>query len=211
MTQIVNDDKLNLVLTEYGLNRIAEAVKDPTLNLMISKIKLGNGDNEEYYEPSPSQTTLKGDLGLEFYIYDKKLLEDKVTISFHTVIPETAGDFDIREVGLYETIDGEDILFAISTQQPFVKPSSDYFYFININYYIFLKNVNFSEIYDQIILDPEHSLATEDDLEEMMRTFLFAQGNLIDQIGNNSKIIGYNRATQLYEKITQNQDRKSVV
>ena len=211
MTQIVNDDKLNLVLTEYGLNRIAEAVKDPTLNLMISKIKLGSGDNEEYYEPSPSQTTLKGDLGLEFYIYDKKLLEDKVTISFHTIIPETAGDFDIREVGLYETIDGEDILFAISTQQPFVKPSSDYFYFININYYIFLKNVNFSEIYDQIILDPEHSLATEDDLEEMMRTFLFAQGNLIDQIGNNSKIIGYNRATQLYEKITQNQKSFSYI
>ena len=211
MAQIVNTDKLNLILTNYGLNRIAQAVQDPTLNLMISKIRLGNGDNGEYYEPSPAQTALKGDLDLEFYIYDKKLLEDKVTISFHTVIPETVGDIDIREVGLYETVDGQDELFAISTQQPFVKPSSDYFYFININYYIFLKNVNFSEIYDQIILDPEHALATEDDLEEMMRTFLFAQGNLVDQIGNNSKIIGYNRATQLYERIEQNQKSFSYI
>ena len=205
MAQIVNTDKLNLILTDYGLGRIAEAVKDPTLNIMITKIKVGNGDNEKYYEPSPIQTSLKGDLGLEFFIYDKELLEDGVTISFHTVIPETAGNFDIREVGLYETVDGEDNLFAISTQQPFVKPSTDYFYFINVDYYIFLKNANFAEIYEQITLDPLHALATEEDFENLMQTFLFAQGNLIDQIGNNSRIIGYNRATQLYEKIIENQ------
>lgn len=205
MTEIVNNDKLNLILTDYGLGRIAEAVKDDTLNLMISKVKLGSGNNNEYYEPSSTQTSLKGDLGLEFYIYDKELLEDKATISFHTVIPETAGGFEIREVGLYETVNGEDKLFAISTQQPFIKPSLDYFYFINMDYYMFIKCVNFAEIYDQIILDPEHSLATEEDLEELMRTFLFAHGNVIDQIGNNSRIIGYNRATQLYEKIIENQ------
>ena len=204
MAQIVNTDKLNLILTDYGLGRIAEAMKDPTLNIMISKIRLGSGNNNEYYEPSSTQTSLRGDLGLEFFIYDKELLEDGVTISFHTVIPESAGNFDIREVGLYETVDNEDKLFAISTQQPFVKPSTEYFYFINIDYYIFLKNVNFAEIYEQIILDPLHALPTEKDLEDLMQTFLFAQGNLIDQIGNNSTIIGYNRATQLHEKIVEN-------
>ena len=211
MAQIVNTDKLNLILTDYGLGRIAEAVKDPTLNLMISKIRLGNGDEEEYYEPSSTQTSLKGDLGIELFIYDKELLEDGCTISFHTVIPETVGDFDIREVGLYETVDGEDKLFAISTQQPFVKPSPDYFYFINVDYYIFLKNVNFAEIYEQIILDPRYALATEEDFEDLMQTFLFAQGNLIDQIGNNSRIIGYNRATQLHEKIVENQKSFSYI
>jgi hypothetical protein len=41
-------------------------------------------------------------------------------------------------------------------------------------------------------------------MEEMMRTFLFSNANLIQQIGNNSRFIGYNRATQLYEKITEN-------
>ena len=204
MTQVVNNDRLNLILTRYGLNRIAEAVATPTLNLNITKIKLGSGDNYEYYTPSEDQEELKGPLDLEFYIFDKALLEDEVTISFHTIIPESIGGFDIREVGLYETVNGEDKLFAISTQQPFVKPSTEDNYFINIDYYIFLKEVNFAEVYDQIVLDTSHALVTEPNLEELMRTFVFAHGNLINQIGNNSRIIGYNRPTQLYEKITEN-------
>lgn len=211
MAQVVNDNKLNLIITDYGLGRIAEAVKEPTLNLMLSKIKLGSGKNHEYYEPSSAQESLEGPLGIEFFIYDKELLEDGVTISFHTVIPESSGGYDIREVGLYETVNDEDKLFAICTQQPFVKPSSDDFYFINIDYYMFLREENFAEIYNQIILDPMHSLATADNLEELMRTFLFAHGNLIDQIGNNSKVIGYNRATQLYENITENRKNFSYI
>ena len=211
MAQIVNNNKLNLIITDYGLGRIAEALKEPTLNLMLSKIKLGSGRNHEYYEPSSTQESLEGPLGIEFFIYDKELLEDGMTISFHTVIPESSGGYDIREVGLYESVDGEDKLFAICTQQPFVKPSSDDFYFINLDYYIFLKEENFAEIYDQITLDPMHSLATAEDLEGLMRTFLFAHGNLIDQIGNNSKIIGYNRATQLYKNITENRKNFSYI
>lgn len=211
MAQVVNDNKLNLIITDYGLGRIAEAVKEPTLNLMLSKIKLGSGKNHEYYEPSSAQESLEGPLGIEFFIYDKELLEDGITISFHTVIPESSGGYDIREVGLYETVNDEDKLFAICTQQPFVKPSSDDFYFINIDYYMFLREENFAEIYNQIVLDPMHSLATADNLEELMRTFLFAHGNLIDQIGNNSKVIGYNRATQLYENITENRKNFSYI
>lgn len=205
MSQIVNNDKLNLILTDYGLSRIAEVVEFPTTTIRITKIRLGSGLNEEYYEPSTSQQYLEGDLGLEFYIYDKELLEDGSTVSFHTIIPETVGNFDIREVGLYETTDaGEDKLFAISTQQPFVKPSPDDYYFMYIDYYMFIKSVDFAEHYDQIVLDLNHAMVTEPDLEEMMRTFLFAQGNLVDQIGNNSRIIGYNRATQLYNRLTEN-------
>lgn len=205
MTQIVNNDKLNLILTDYALKRIAEVTENPTATIRITKIRLGNGRNEEYYEPSPLQESLEGDLGLEFYIYNKDLLEDGATVSFHTIIPETVGNFDIREIGLYETTDAnEDKLFAISTQQPFVKPSSEDYYFMYIDYYMFIKSVNFAEHYDQIVIDINHAMVTEPDLEEMMRTFLFAQGNLVDQIGNNSRIIGYNRATQLYERLTEN-------
>ena len=112
MAQIVNDNKLNLILTDFGKERIAYAVENPTVTLNITKIKLGSGDNHEYYVPDSSQTELKGSLGLEFYIYDKALLEDNLTISFHTVIPEDIGGFDIREVGLYETYEGEDKLSA---------------------------------------------------------------------------------------------------
>lgn len=211
MAKIVNNDKLTLILTHYGTTRVAEALADSTLNLNITKIKLGSGDNYEYYTPDISQEELKGPLDLEFYIYDKELLEDKETVSFHTIIPENVSGFDIREVGLYETVDGEDKLFAISTQQPFVKPSTADNYFINIDYYIFLKIANFADIYDQIVLDTEHALVSEPNLEELLRTFLFAHGNLIVQIGNNSRIIGYNRATQLYEKITEDKESFSYI
>lgn len=204
MAEIVNNDKLTLILTQYGLNRVAEAMSSPSLNLHLTKIKFGSGNNYEYYIPSEVQTSLKGDLGLEFYIFKKELLEDNLTISFYTMIPENIGGFDIREVGLYETVNGVDNLFAVGTCQPFVKPTTADNYFIAIDYYIFLKAANFASVYDQITLDSEHALVTDADMEEMMRTFLFSNANLIQQIGNNSRIIGYNRATQLYEKIVEN-------
>ena len=212
MAEIVNNDKLALILTQYGLDRIAEAMAESSLNLNITKIKFGSGNNYEYYTPSEVQTSLKSPIpAAEFYIYKKELLEDSLTISFYTMVPENIGGFDIREVGLYETINGEDKLFAIGTCQPFVKPSTADNYFIAIDYYIFLKAANFASVYDQITLDSEHALVTEPDMEEMMRTFLFANANLIQQIGNNSRIIGYNRATQLYEKIEENKTSFSYI
>ena len=211
MTEIVNNNKLTLVLTQYGMNRVAEAIADPSLNLNLTKIKFGSGNNFEYYTPSESQTSLKGSLGLEFYIYKKELLEDGLTISFYTMIPENSGGYDIREVGLYENANGEENLFAIGTCQPIVKPTTADNYFIAIDYYIFLKAANLSSIYDQITLDSEHSLVTEPDMEEMMRTFLFSDANLINQIGNNSRMIGYNRATQLYEKVEENKSSFSYI
>lgn len=211
MSTIVDNRKLKLIITQYGWGRIAEAVANPSLTLNITKIRLGNGGDEGYYEPSETQTSLKGDLDLEFYIYDKALLEDEVTISFHTIIPDNVGGFDIYEVGLYETVNGEDKLFAISTQQPFVKPTTADNYFINIDYYIFLKATQFKDIYDQIVLDSNYALVTEPNLEELMKTFLFAHGNLINQIGNNSRIIGYNRPTQLYDIIKENKKDYSYI
>ena len=71
MAEIVNNDKLTLILTQYGLNRVAEAMSTPSLNLHLTKIKFGSGNNYEYYTPSEVQTSLKGDLGLEFYIFKK--------------------------------------------------------------------------------------------------------------------------------------------
>ena len=212
MTEIVNNDKLVLILTQHGLDRIAEAMADPSLNLRLTKIKFGSGDNYEYYVPSEAQISLKAPIpGAEFYIYKKELLEDELTMSFYTMVPETIGGFDIREVGLYETINGEDKLFAVGTCQPFVKPSPGDNYFIAIDYYIFLKSANLASIYDQIVLDPEHAAITEADMEDMMKSFLFSNANLIQQIGNNSRIIGYNRATQLYERIEENKTSFSYI
>lgn len=199
MATIVNTNPLRLILTRYGLERTTEAIADGTVTLNLGKIKVGSA-NGEYYEPTEDQTELYQEIG-EFYVVEKKLLEDGLTVSFHALIPESFGNCDIREVGLYEITDEGDKLFAISTQQPIVKPGTDYNYYIAIDYYMFLKSQNLAEIYDQIVLDPDNQFISEDDLREFMASMLFTQGNLSVQIGKNTHIIGLNRPTQLYEQI----------
>ena len=130
MTKIVDDKRLNLILTQHGLNRIADALSDPTVTIEITNIRLGSGDNFEYYAPSEYQTELKGDLGISLPVVEKALLEDNLTVSFRSIIPETLGGIDIREIGLYENYNGVETLFAISTQQPIVKPSINFGYVI---------------------------------------------------------------------------------
>ncbi len=205
MPKIVNDNKLNLILTQHGLNRIAEAISDPSVNIEISNIRLGSGNNNEYYTPLESQDSLKGDLGISIPVVEKNLLEDGQTVSFRSIISENIGNIDIREIGLYENYNGVETLFAISTQQPFVKPSIDYGYIISLDYFVFLKVTSMAEVYDQIVLSPEHNLVSETDMETFMTTILFNHGNILNQIGNNSRVIGYDRATQLYEIIRKNQ------
>ena len=214
---MADDKELQLKITKYGLGRITKAMEDPSLNLSLTKIKIGTGIDGKYYEITDDMLQ-KEDLdlqspieGMEFYVYDKELLEDGLTISFHTIIPETVGGFDIIEVGLYESTSDGDKLFALSVQQPFIKPSSEYNYFISINYYMFLKNENFDDLYDRITLDVEHAQVTEADMEELMRTFLFSQENLMLQIEKNSKIIGYNRPTQILDKVNENKQTFSYV
>lgn len=211
MSTIVNDNKLNLILTTHGKNRIAQAIADRTIRIEITKIKIGDGLDHEYYTPSETQTTLMGDLGIEFPVIEKTLLEDGQTISFLSIISENNGGFDIREVGLYENYNGVDTLFAISTQQPFVKPSIDYNYLISVEYSMYLKASNISSVYDQIVLTADNVVVTQPDLEDMMNTVLFAHANLIDQIQKNSTIIGYNRPTQLYQLINENKTNFSYI
>ena len=209
MAQIVNDNKLTYILTNYGLDRVAEVMSTPGLSITLSKIKIGDA-NGEYYEPTVDMTELKNPIpNGEFPIVEKALLEDNLTVSFRAVIPESFGGCDIREVGIYETIGDENFLFAIGTQQPFVKPSPEYDYFISIDYYAFLKSQNLAEIYDRIYLDEDVALVTELDLEDLMSTVLFSQTNLMDQIGHNSYTIGLNRAAQLEEKIENNRQQNS--
>ena len=66
-------------------------------------------------------------------------------------------------------------------------------------------------LYDRITLDVEHAQVTEADMEELMRTFLFSQENLMLQIEKNSKIIGYNRPTQILDKVNENKQTFSYV
>lgn len=209
MTKVLNEtDKLSFILTQYGLERVAEALADTTVEINLSKIKVGDA-NFEYYVPTLAEFSKpKSDLrhlipGGSFYIIGKELLEDGLTISLHTIFPENLENCEIREIGIYETVNDVDYLFAVSTQQPLLKPLESLRYFIAVDYYAFLKAQNLADIYDQIIIDAENALVTEEDYNNLMSTILFSESNLMEQINGNSRVIGLNRARQLSEKITE--------
>ena len=204
MAIVTNQDRLEFVLTQYGLSRIAEAMADSTVELNLYKVKLGDS-NGVYYKPSENQADLVHPIpNGEFYISHKELLEDNLTVDLEFSIPESFGGYDIREVGLYETIDGVDNLFAIGTQQPIVKPSTSANYYILVDYHIMLKTANLAEVYEQIVLNPVQAIVTAQDFQNLISSVLFTQGNLSEQISGNSHIIGLNRATTLYEIIMKN-------
>lgn len=216
MAQVVNNtDRLTFILTDWGLERIAQALDDKTTVIMLTKIKVGDA-NFEYYVPTSSSPRVNGEPALvhpieggEFYIIEKDLLEDGLTVSLHAVIPESFSGCEIREVGIYENFNGEEKLFARSTQQPFVKPSTDLGYFIVEDYFVFLKSANLAEVYDNIYLDPANQMITQQDFDNLMSTILFTESNLMEQINGNSRVIGLNRAQQLHDKIEENKSTYS--
>ena len=210
MTQVVNDtDKLTYILTDYGLQRITEALADPTVYILLTKVKVGDA-NFEYYTPQEAATELVHPIeNGEFPLVSKELLEDNLTISLHAVFPEALNNCEIREVGIYETVNGEDKLFALSTQQPQLKPAESLGYFTVVDYYAFLKSQNLSDIYDQILLDPDAQLVTREELDNLMSTIAFTESNLMEQINGNSRVIGLNRAEQLRKEIESERNNLS--
>ena len=75
MSQVVNNtDKLTFILTSYGLGRVAEALMDKEVTIMLSKVKVGDA-NFEYYTPKETAEDLKHPIeDGEFYIIEKDLL-----------------------------------------------------------------------------------------------------------------------------------------
>ena len=206
MAQIVNNDKLIFIITAKGLQRITDVAEGRADSINITNVRVGDA-NGEYYVPSDAdeQINLRNPIrGGVFPVLEKSLLDDNLTVSFRFIIPETFDNCDIREIGLYMDVDGQEIPFAIGVQQPLVKPSILDDYFISVDYYIYLRSENLAEEYDKIYLDPENQLATDTDIEELVRTILWSQTNLMEQVGSNSKIIGLDRAAQLQELIESN-------
>lgn len=204
MTKVLNEtDKLAFIITQYGLDRIAEAIADTTVEINLSKIKIGDA-NFKYYTPNKNQEELVHPIpDGSFYIISKELLEDGLTVSLYTIFSENIENCEIREIGIYETVDGVDHLFAISTQQPLLKPLKSLRYFISVDYYAFLKSQNLASIYDRIIIDADHAPVTEEDYDNLMSTILFSESNLMEQINGNTRVIGLNRARQLEDKVNE--------
>lgn len=233
MSNIFNDtDNLYWVFTKYGKNRLASLKNDDKLTLYKAGIGSYNWyeDPYHYLEGDYSEGLFKKyfeendncNLGQlvpngKISINTKQLIEEKNsegdiitrTVILSTTVPETLGDFDIREMGIYETVNDVDYLFAICTMQPIPKPSTQTNHYIAVQLDARLQSEMLANYYEQITLDPNNNFATIEELNQFQENLLFVESNLAEQISNNARIIGYDRDQQLYEKLIEDKVKYS--
>lgn len=210
------------IITDYGIRRIEETMASPTTErIYLTRIGVGNYDG--YYDPSEysSANELRQPV-TKFAITEKSINEN--TVTFRSKISATSGGYQITELGLYEEIvepdpehSGQTIstfnLFARGVCEPLNKPEytdeDNYGYVMSIDYKLNITSVNLSSIYDCIILDPQSEYIKQEDLDALSRTVLYVEGNLMEQISDNTHILGLNRATQLAELMEVNKEEYS--
>lgn len=208
----VTNDKLVWLYTNYGLRRITEVLENPTEKLRITRLVVGDSEVQtynsetgqiettyDYYVPTGSETSLRHSIA-SFYFHSKELDEENLVVSFTTNIPQDSNGYAINEMGIYEN----ETLFAICTCQDINKPFIEDNYLIDINMRISLHSKNLSSVYDRIRLESNQEYLTPSDLEQLQYNVLYMEGNLCEQISQNSHIIGLNRPRQLEQLIDSN-------
>ena len=202
-------NKLVWLITSYGLSRIAQAQSDPTVQLTIDTIKVGDANptvdgTVKYYTPTASQTSLVN-FKESFNITGVQLLTATTStpagVTFMTTIPETSGGYDIIEVGIFENVDGIENLFAIGVGEPLRKPTIAQNYIMSVNYNVDIFNENLASVYGQIALDPKSQFITSVEFDNLKLNVLFMENNLSQQISNNTAIIGLNGPAILTEQL----------
>jgi len=207
----ITNQKLEWIITQHGKDRITELLNNPEKRIRITRMGIGSDGTE-----TPHQRELNGGLRAPITdatgkviiipISDKGLSEDREnTVYFKAFIDEDLSGFEIAELALYEEIDGVEYMFAIGVGQPIAKPRLEDNYLYSIEYTLFIESTNLLDIYDRIELDPANEFLKEADIDTLYRTVLFIEGNLIEQIGANTNILGLDRAQQLDELISDTQ------
>lgn len=234
MADVYNStNNLYWVFTNYGKQRLASLTSDDYLFLYNAGIGCYN-----WYEDPLNYLGADGYSEINFKKYfeneeernigylvpdgklsinTKNLVEEKDNqgniisrvVELSVTVPETLNNFDIREMAIYETIDGVDHLFAICTMQPIPKPSTETNHYISAILTARLQSEMLADAYDQIILDPNNNFVTAEELTHFEENLLFVESNLAEQISNNSRIIGYDRAQQLYEQLYADKQKYS--
>ena len=234
MSDVYNTtNNLYWVFTNYGKERLISLSADDHLFLYKAGIGCYNwyedplgyfggsgyseGTFKRYFESTDEKSIGQLVPNGMIAISTKNLVEEtdedgkviKRVVELSVTVPENLSDFDIREMAIYETIDGTDHLFAICTMQPIPKPSIETNHYISAILTARLQSEMLADAYEQIVLDPSNNFVTIDKLNDFQENLLFVESNLAEQISNNSRIIGYDRPQQLYEQIIADKKKYS--
>jgi len=183
----------NTIITEYGINRFNNFIVTKVNNFNFTKIKLGDGKGY-----SPILDTSLTDLTNPVYsidIIDKALENNTATLIIN--IPEGIQDFRIKEIGLYETVNGLDYLFAIASVNTYKPKELDFSLTIQIRFDLSIVNFYPFEL-DLIVVDEPY--ATVNELEALKWSWLYAETALYEATEKNAIEIGLDKIESTYEK-----------
>lgn len=226
MADIFNStNNLYWVFTSYGRSRLASLANEDYLflytacignydwytdeNHLLGDAGYSEGAFRRYFEADGNHSLGSPIANGTLPINNKALDEENNIVTLSFTVPEDLNGFDIREIGIYETVNGIDHLFAVCTMQPLPKPSTETNHFIAVQFNCRLQSEALTNHYDQIILDPNNNFVTVEEFTQMQENVLFVESNLAEQISNNARIIGYDRPQQLYEMMYEDKKRYS--
>ena len=202
--------ELKWVLTEHGKQRLTEILTNPEDRIRIKCIHIGE-DGTGTLKERESQNELNspityvdasGVITKDIRVYEKGISEElDNTVYFKALIEESMSGFEICEMALFEEIGDELYMFAVGMGEPINKPALDKGYIISIDYTLYIESSNLLEAYERIELDPSNEFIKKEEIDGLYQSVLFIEGNLAEQISNNTHILGLGRAQQLDDLI----------
>jgi hypothetical protein len=130
------------ILVNYGLKRMLELLKDNSSNINFSKIKIGDGNGNNI----TLDTSLTEMINPVYTLpISNIILGNKIT-TFIATIPDSIKEFNIKEIGLYETRSNKDYLIAISPVNLNKPAYVNYDLIIEVHYNLNISNVDYNLI-----------------------------------------------------------------
>jgi hypothetical protein len=130
------------ILVNYGLKRMLELLKDNSSNINFSKIKIGDGNGNNI----TLDTSLTEMINPVYTLpISNIILGNKIT-TFIATIPDSIKEFNIKEIGLYETRSNKDYLIAISPVNLNKPAYVNYDLIIEVHYNLDISNVDYNLI-----------------------------------------------------------------
>ena len=171
-----------VILTEKGKSELLNAISSNTA-FKPSYMAVGDGGGE-YYEPDKAQTELKNQVYRgDIYAKGKKITAEGNYLYFQMQLPPSAGDFTIREVGLFNS---NNELLAVSKYPETKKLKADSWYDRTVN--IELQIALSDEAITTIIIDDSGVVVTEKQLADKVQETKEDVINILNETINNIDI-----------------------
>ncbi len=202
----LTNQKLEWIITEYGETRINQLLdsSDEHSRIRICSMDIGSNNSGTLEQRGALNSLLDKKNVKPIPVIEKGIATDREnTVYFKVIIDENMCGYEISELALFaeDPKDGTLQMFAVGVGEAINKPHIKNGYLMTIEYTLYIESINLLDVYDKIELDPENEFLKEVDIDNLYRTILYVEGNLAEQISNNTRAIGMSRVKEISELI----------